>query len=197
MLRSVTPSEDLFSITWTLGPRCNFECSYCPPRLHDKTSPHLSLEEMIRKWEDILNKTVHLSKKYKISFTGGEVTINPNFLSFLRWLREQHGESIANIGFTTNGSASMKYYIECLDLVDYISFSSHHEYMNVDKFKKNVLACHIKSIKRRKIIYVNIMDESFAQPQIQELKQFCEKHRIPHDKNPIDWSISARGKPAL
>lgn len=197
MLRSITPSEDLFSITWTLGPRCNFECSYCPPRLHDKTSPHLSLDDMKARWEDILTKSRHINKQYKLSFTGGEVTINPDFLPFLHWLKGQHGESIASLGFITNGSASMRYYIECMDLVDYISFSSHYEFMNVDKFKKNVLACHIKSVKRRKNIYVNIMDESFSQPEIQDLVQFCLKHRIPHDKNPIDWSISARGKPPL
>ena len=197
MLRSVTPSEDLFSITWTLGPRCNFECSYCPPRLHDKTSPHLSLDDMKMRWLDILHKSSHVDKRYKINFTGGEVTTNPDFLPFLHWLKEEYVDEIASLGFTTNGSASRRYYLECMDLADYISFSSHHEFMNPDKFKRNILSCHIKSIKLRKNIYVNIMDEHFAQPETQDLLQFCEKHRIPHDKNPIDWSISARGKPTL
>lgn len=187
MLRSVTPTEDLFSITWNLGPRCNFECSYCPPKFHSKTARHMTLAEMVLAWEDLLTKTTHRNKRYKISFSGGEITINPDFLPFLEWLRKEHGDIIANIGFTTNGSAGKNYYLRSISSADWITFSSHHEFMNSDKFKRNVLATHIKSIKLRKNIFVNIMAEDFARHEVDELIAWCDQHRIPHSEIRIHW----------
>jgi len=185
MLKSVTPTLNVFSITWNLGPRCNFSCSYCPPRLHSKTSPHKTLAQLQEIWANIYNKTKHLQKQYKLSFTGGEVTINPDFLDFLDWLKTHYGDQIANMGFTTNGSASTQYYLQAIVLVDYISFSSHFLQMKNTKFYNNVLKTHVKAVKLKKNIFVNIMDEDI--PEITELKQMCEKYRIPHAINEIDW----------
>lgn len=190
-LVGITPSQDLFSITWNLGPRCNYVCSYCPPRLHNKISAHKSLDELQHKWQMIVDKTSSRNKKYKISFTGGEVTINPSFLPFLKWLQSEYAEIISNIGFTTNGSASQKYYDEALDYVNWISFSSHFEFANKDKFKRNILAIHKKSLKSNKTIFVNIMDEHFANAEVDDLIDFCISHRIPHSKMIIHWNDHA------
>jgi hypothetical protein len=129
-----------------------------------------------------------LQKRYKISFTGGEVTRNPDFLPFLSWLREQYAPAISNMGFTTNGSASVAYYLKAMDLVDYISFSSHFGQMKLEKFQKNILACYIRSVKRRKNIIVNIMQEQTD--QIHQLESFCNNHKIPYSINQIDWNLS-------
>lgn len=193
MLRSVVPVEDVFSITWNIGPRCNFSCSYCPPRLHDKVSPHASLDLLKQRWLDILDKTAHRNKKYKIGFTGGEVTINPDFLEFLSWLRSDHADRIASLGFTTNGSASKAYYLRAIETVDWISFSSHFEFANEDKLKKNILATHIRAFKLKKQIFVNVMDEKEYAKQVQDLIDFCEKHRIGHSNNIINWDKHAQG----
>ena len=35
-----------FMVTWDLGRRCNYDCSYCPVTRHDNFSPHATLEEL-------------------------------------------------------------------------------------------------------------------------------------------------------
>jgi molybdenum cofactor biosynthesis enzyme MoaA len=191
MLRSVTPAEDVFSITWNIGPRCNFSCRYCPPKLHDKVSPHASLDLLKQRWLDILDKTSHRNKKYKIGFTGGEVTINPDFLDFLFWLRSCYSDQISSLGFTTNGSASKAYYHRAIEAVDWISFSSHFEFANEKKLKTNILATHIKAFKLKKQIFVNVMDEKEYPTQVQDLIEFCEKNRISYSNNIINWNRNA------
>ena len=37
-----------FEVTWDVGLRCNFDCTYCPPHRHNNTSPHASLETLIK-----------------------------------------------------------------------------------------------------------------------------------------------------
>lgn len=31
---------NVFQVTWDLGRRCNYDCSYCPITRHDNFSPH-------------------------------------------------------------------------------------------------------------------------------------------------------------
>lgn len=194
---AVDPSEDLFSITWNIGPRCNYSCSYCPPRLHDKSSAHKSLSEMQAIWQNIIHKTSHKNKKYKLSFTGGEVTVNPNFLDFLSWLNTEYSDLIANIGFTTNGSASKRYYLEAIEHVDYISFSSHFEFANKDKLKSNLLASHIKAIKLKKNIFVNVMSENLQRESVDDLLSWCRNYKIPHSEMKIHWGDHAEARRKL
>jgi len=191
MLQSVTPTEDLFSITWNLGPRCNFECSYCPPRLHNKVSKHADLATLILRWEDIVTKTTHRNKRYKISFTGGEVSLNPNFLPFLEWLKKEHSDSIASIGFTTNGSASKRFYNKAIQHADWISFSSHFEFANPDKLWNNILNTHMTAVRLKRSVYVNIMAENRTEADM--LQALCQAHRIPHGVNEINWEWHAKG----
>ena len=35
-----------FQVTWDLGRRCNYDCSYCPVTRHDNFSPHATLDEL-------------------------------------------------------------------------------------------------------------------------------------------------------
>ena len=81
------------------------------------------------------DKTKHLELPYKISFTGGEVTANRNFLPLVQFIREHY--TIQQIVVTTNGSASTNYYLRLAELVEAISFSTHSEFWDEDKFFKN------------------------------------------------------------
>lgn len=184
-IKKVTPYKDLFSITWNIGPRCNFACSYCPPMWHNKTSPHKTLEEFQSIWLDILEKTKYKNKNYKLSFSGGEVTLNKSFKPFIIWLYENYKDRIENIGITTNGSATLKYYLELIDYVDFISFSSHFDWANKNKFYKNITETHKKATLLNKNIYVNIMNEANNQKDINELFEYCEKNKIPAGINAI------------
>ena len=79
----VEPVTPMLSLTWMIGSRCNYACSYCPPDLHDDTSPHPDLNRLKQAWDSFYSKTHNLKLPYKISFTGGEVTANKSFLPLI------------------------------------------------------------------------------------------------------------------
>jgi molybdenum cofactor biosynthesis enzyme MoaA len=162
----VTPVPEYFSLTWMLGSRCNYDCMYCPTELHDSTSRPHDLETMQQVWRNIHNKTQHKNLPYKISFTGGEVTANKNFLPLVEWLRTTYPD-IAMILLTTNGSASQRYYEKLAGVVDSISFSTHSEYMDEQRFFDTVLAVDQLMVRPAKSVHVNIMNEHWNQDRIQ------------------------------
>jgi MoaA/NifB/PqqE/SkfB family radical SAM enzyme len=79
----VTPVEKYFSITWRITTRCNYDCMYCPTKWHDSTGVLHDLSKLQSAWQLIVSQTKHLNLPYKLSFSGGEVTINKNFLPFV------------------------------------------------------------------------------------------------------------------
>ena len=79
------------TITWDVGRRCNFDCSYCPAHRHDNFSKHANLETLQKTGNFVFDYSklimpLKKSKRININFTGGEPTVNPNFLKFGSWL---------------------------------------------------------------------------------------------------------------
>ena len=192
----IIPTTKVFSITWNLSIRCNYDCMYCPTTLHDSTSPHPDLETLQNRWMSIVSKTQHKSLKYKICFTGGEVTGNKDFLPFLQWLRHNYDYQIDKILITTNGSATYKYYNSLLDWVNDISFSVHSEHIDEKKFFDTVLNLH-RNLSAGKHIHVCIMDEYWNVDRINLYKQLLTAHNINHSVNQIDYSVQTRSHPII
>jgi molybdenum cofactor biosynthesis enzyme MoaA len=188
---SVTPVPEYFSLTWMLGSRCNYDCMYCPTELHDSTSQPHDLKTMQQVWQNIYNKTQHKNLPYKISFTGGEVTANKNFLPLVQWLKDTYPD-IEMILLTTNGSASQQYYKKLAGLVTSISFSTHSEYMDEKKFFDTVLAVNQVMIRPAKSVHVNIMNERWNQDRIKLYQQWLGKHNISYSINQIDYATATR-----
>ena len=75
------------NINWDLGKRCNYDCSYCSPTIHDWTSPHHSVETVnsfvsqVDTWVKSQNKT------FNISLTGGEPFLHNNLFNILTSLK--------------------------------------------------------------------------------------------------------------
>jgi molybdenum cofactor biosynthesis enzyme MoaA len=187
----VTPVPEYFSLTWMLGSRCNYDCMYCPTELHDSTSRPHDLATMQQAWQNIHLKTQHKNLPYKISFTGGEVTANKNFLPLVEWLRTNYPD-IAMILLTTNGSASQKYYKKLAGVVDSISFSTHSEHMDEQRFFDTVLAVDQLMIRPAKSVHVNIMDEHWNQDRIKLYQQWLTQHNISHSVNKINYAVATR-----
>ena len=55
---------NIFQVTWDLGPRCNYDCSYCPTHRHDNFSPHASFEDL-KKNSDFVLKYINLYMTYR------------------------------------------------------------------------------------------------------------------------------------
>ena len=183
----IEPIPKYFSITWMLGSFCNYDCMYCPPELHDDTSRPHDLETMQIVWRNIYDKTQHLGLKYKISFTGGEVTANKNFLPLVNWLRSTYAD-IAMIVITTNGSASANYYLKLARVVEAISFSTHSEFMIEEEFFDKAVKVNSIMISPNKSFHVNIMDEPWNSEGIVRYKSFLDQHHISYSVNEIFYA---------
>ena len=130
---------------------------------------------------------------YRISFTGGEVTANKNFLPLIEFLRQQN-VSIRML-VTTNGSASKRYYQRLAALVDSISFSTHSEFFDEQKFFEKVFLIDQQMIRPEKSIHVNIMQEYWNQDRIDLYKQLLDDRGVSYSVNAIDYSVKIRDFP--
>lgn len=128
---------DMFYVTWDLGKRCNYDCSYCPASRHDNVSSHASLD-MLKSNVDFLYRYVSLymqkrsNKDASVSFTGGEPTVNPSFIEFISHLRSVHRDRYADqfncrFTLTSNGAMSAKMAESIIANMDHITISYHAE----------------------------------------------------------------------
>lgn len=168
---------------------------YCPTEWHDNHSKHKTLEDFKSNWQSIYNKTASAGLTYKISFTGGEVTTNKNFLPFVEWLKTEYAE-VAKILVTTNGSATLEYYSKLFEFVDNISFSIHSEHVDEIKFFDMISQLRQKT-KINKFIHVNIMNEFWNQDRIQAYKKLLEQTKISHSINEVDYTKQTRSIPII
>jgi molybdenum cofactor biosynthesis enzyme MoaA len=182
----VEPTVPVVSMSWMIGSRCNYSCSYCPDDLHDDHSPHPELEKLKLVWQNFHAKTQHIGLPYKISFTGGEVTANKSFLPLIEFLR-QNNYNIQQLIVSTNGSASTAYYLRLANLVNAISFSTHSEFWDEHKFFDAVIAVNKVMVRPEKSCHVNIMDEPWDRQNFARYQALLDQHRISYSINKINF----------
>jgi MoaA/NifB/PqqE/SkfB family radical SAM enzyme len=167
---------------------------YCSPAYHNDTDGYHSLEELQQAWISLYSQSDARKLKYKIGFSGGEPTVNKNFLPFVKWLRSNYSNNIAKILVTTNGSANLRYYLRLYKYVDNISFSVHSEHIDENKFFDMVTALK-NSIEPDKFIHVNIMNEFWNQDRIKQYEKVLNSNNISYNINEIDYSYKTRSIP--
>jgi molybdenum cofactor biosynthesis enzyme MoaA len=190
----VEPTIPMIALTWMIGTRCNYDCMYCPTIWHDNTSAHPKFEDLKLTWDNFYENTCAQELPYKISFTGGEVTANRNFLPLIEYLQSGNF-NIGQIVVTTNGSASKNYYTKLAALVNAISFSTHSEFFNEEEFFNKVYAVHQLMPRPNKSVHVNIMDESWNQHRIPMYQAWLDQRGISHSVNVIDYANQIRNTP--
>lgn len=169
---------------------------YCSPEYHNDTDDYHSLEQLQKAWASLYSQSAARNLKYKISFSGGEPTVNKNFLPFIQWLRSEYNDNIAQILVTTNGSANLQYYQRLYKYVDNISFSIHSEHINESKFFSMIKILK-DSIGSDRFIHVNIMNEFWNQDRIKHYVEVLSDSGISHSVNEIDYSYQTRSIPIL
>lgn len=128
---------DNLTVTWDVGRRCNYDCTYCPPHRHDNFSKHAALETLQKTGEFVFDyaRLMMPHKKNRginLNFTGGEPTNNPNFLAFGQWLRETYNEKYAdefhmNLTITSNGAFGKKMADSVIANYGFMTISYHAE----------------------------------------------------------------------
>lgn len=116
--------DGLLRVEWNLGKRCNYDCSYCGPEIHDNFSPHISKEVFAKTCLQLVAAGKQQGKKVKIALTGGEPFVHPEIIDLLKIAKDI---GIDKISATTNGSVPLKKYLEAIEYMDYIVFSYHFE----------------------------------------------------------------------
>jgi MoaA/NifB/PqqE/SkfB family radical SAM enzyme len=190
----VEPTEEYFSLNWQIDIRCNYDCMYCSPEWHDNTSDFKSLEELQDAWRKVFDQTKNLNLPYKISFVGGELTANKNFLPFVTWLRANYAEHLFKVMVTTNGSASTRYYEKMIAAIDNITFSVHTEHINEEKFFNMILDLS-RNLPNGKFLQVIIMNEYWNKDRIPMYVELLEDNNISYLVNDIDYSYKTREHP--
>ena len=110
--------QNSIKVEWNLGKRCNYDCSYCPSSIHDNTSPHTDIDIL----KATVDKLITLGKPIRLSFTGGEPTVHPQFRDLVKYARFK---GIQWISVTTNGTLPYEFYASLP--VDQCVFSLHLE----------------------------------------------------------------------
>lgn len=114
--------NNYFHINWNITNKCNFSCAYCHPMNYEGSSKAYELETY-KKFVRRVQKYIGEEEQLVISFTGGEPTAMPIFDDFLTWLVEEG----VQVGLTTNGSKSIKFWEKHKESFRWVSFSFHSE----------------------------------------------------------------------
>ena len=171
-------NQDPFVITWDLGRRCNYDCSYCPAHRHDNFSPHASLDELKATTEFLFDYISLIAKHrtnkdFHVSFTGGEPTVNPKFIEFAKFInqqREKYADQFTlKLDLTTNGAMGEKIASAVIDNFDYVTVSYHCEAHDglKEQALNRIADFHASDINLK----VNVM---FHAQYFNECKDVCE-----------------------
>jgi MoaA/NifB/PqqE/SkfB family radical SAM enzyme len=120
-ITSAWPHQDQIKVEWNLGKRCNYDCSYCPSEIHDNFSPHTDINLL----EKTVDQLCEIGKPLRLSFTGGEPSVHPDFEDLLEYCKRK---SIFWINLTTNGTRPSSWYLNNEMFFNHVVFSLHFEY---------------------------------------------------------------------
>lgn len=118
-------------IVWDLGRRCNYDCTYCTTYMHNNWSPHATLDELKRtmrfidEYFSLYEQFQNYPNKPTITFTGGEPTVNPNFMDLCEWITAEYPKY--RLSLTTNGTWPQKKGDDIKRLFNAVTVSYHTE----------------------------------------------------------------------
>lgn len=150
---------------WDATKRCNLDCEYCFGKI---TDPYVKINSIdVEKLMNTLDKT---GKIFRISFTGGEPTMIPNFIEAVKVITDKHF-----VSFNTNLIA--KNLLGIIDNVDPRKILHIHASLHYDELiKKNLLDIYINNFKLLRKNKFNIYAEVVAYPP--SINRFSELESI-------------------
>lgn len=169
-------------LIWEIGRRCNYDCSYCYPQSRSDSEAHKSLETLARAADRLHEQWLHEEAGHFI-ILGGEPTIHPQYLDFLRYLRSKNSEH--RFVTVTNGSRLPKFFSKLFTLSG-LAFSAHLEYLanpaTYARFIETVATCismkQSEQVSLDQDLQVRIMLKPGSLDLAMRLKQEIET--LPH-----------------
>lgn len=121
---AINKEPNVMNILWNIGKRCNYNCSYCSPDIHDSTSPHINYLNSLKFIDTVIEFTKTKNKKCHFSITGGEPFVNPNMIDILKYIKSKN--VYQNI-VISNGSMPVDVYKEACKYITNLTISLHFE----------------------------------------------------------------------
>ena len=146
-------------ILWDITRRCNYDCDYCWPSVHNNVEAHHAYEKIIQTIDKAVDQWAE-GDEIRWNFGGGEPTMHPQFMDILKHLNHKKQWVLV----TTNGSRSAKFWSEAVRFINSVNMSAHFESM--DKFKGNeqrfienckVIIDHHKQVNKDHWIEIKLM----------------------------------------
>ena len=92
-------------VHWEIGRRCNYDCSYCWPDIHNNYESHKNLDELMEATDKIQQQYIG-NNGCNFIITGGEPTANSAFLDWCRYINVLG----YRLSMHSNGSRKPDYY---------------------------------------------------------------------------------------
>jgi len=171
--------RDSVKVEWNLGKRCNLDCTYCPAEIHDNFSSHKDLSTLYKTVD-----TLAEIENVRISFTGGEPCVHPQFEELVNYARPK----INWLSVTTNITRKPEYY-QNLN-VNYLVLSLHFEDKQwcerVETIR--ILAGTLGGGKHPKDYHVMIMAHHDYMDEVKLATRILIEHNIPFSLRRIRWT---------
>ena len=161
----VDPVDQQYFVVWDLSRRCNFDCSYCPAYVHNRTDEFKTFEELV----DIVmlcERYFDGHKPIEFSLSGGEPTIDPNIVHLCKFIRARGHHAHVQ----SNGSRGKKLWEELIPHVDSITISIHFEFMNMPRLYRNV-GYILEHLRDDAVLEVKMIAQEENLKQVQEIRE--------------------------
>ena len=140
-----------YQILWDLTRRCNYDCTYCWPSVHNKTDTYLKWPVIEKALDDAIDWAD--GEEIRWNFGGGEPTLHPEFMNIIKYLKDR-GQWIL---VTSNGSRSTKFWKEAVQYLNSINMSAHFGSMDLFANNEDRFINNCKTIME----YHNKVDDDF------------------------------------
>ena len=124
----------LTKIQWLFGNVCNYDCSYCPKKLHSSGVKFGDPNILADAIQYTVSNLRLMDREPAFEFVGGEPTLNPGLLAMC----QRMGNQILKNKLVTNGSASIDWFMEHHHYFSLIEISYHTEWANQEHIERVV-----------------------------------------------------------
>lgn len=108
--------RDLFTVSWLLGRFCNYNCSYCWPYARSDTKDFRPTKLIILTIDEIKRQARENGfNSFHISFSGGEPTLHPGYLEFIKYYSDDEQSNYQSIHMTSNISNGFRWFEKYID----------------------------------------------------------------------------------
>jgi len=138
--------RDIFNVSWLLGRYCNYNCSYCWPYARSDQRDHRSLPVLTKAMDRIKEQARRNGfNSFHFSFSGGEPTLHPHYLEFLKYYSDDlENTNYQSCHMTSNispGIGWFKKYIEATKDLHRVSVTAswHREFGVKEEFRDRLI----------------------------------------------------------